>query len=761
MFQSRLPLNNNPGLDGGDHLDDSVKAAAGVSSFISALRRQAGLFVAFSLLGVVLGLIYLIKATPMYSSAARVMIDHRQVLAIHDVSKLSDEAPSDIGGIADDVENQLELLHSEQIGLAAIKRLNLAEDPAFIDPPKSLIGEILAFLKAKLGLTTKTPISLNDQDANVTRQLKALTVLDSNLRFIRIPKTFLLEIQYTAPDPVRAAEIANGYAEAFVQEQLNVRIAAAHRARNWLKQRTDEFREYYVNFDLEVQKFRADHDLLESGKGELNSQQRFSELTTQLVTAQEETARAKAKYQHIKNIIDTHQADAAVDESISDPIITTLRTKYLEYKSKLKDWESYHKLDSNHDAIIHLKNLMAEQSVRLFEELGRIAESYRTDYEVAAARENSLAESLNQQQSIAVTSNDAQVQLRQLEQKAETYKSLYESYLQRYQGSAQQETFPMGDSHVISVANPPLFPSSPRKPIVLAIALGLGALAGAGIGLLRELLDRVFRTAEQVRDTLGVDVLGLLPAISNGSLQKSGSGTMAPIMRYAIDDPFSAFAETLRSAKVAADLALHDKSPKIIGMVSLVPREGKSTVSKNFASLLALQGAKTLLIDADTRNPALTRAIGCERRKDSESALPPMAELLKYEPDSGLQMLPCIYAKGDPRVAEGLSSTMLQTLIKSSDQSFDYIIVDLPPIGPVVSARGMASAIDAFVFVIAWGSTSRGAVRAVLAKEHSIRDKLLGVVLNKVNMEKLKLYEHFDSDGYYHNSYKKYYKRAE
>jgi succinoglycan biosynthesis transport protein ExoP len=72
----------------------------------------------------------------------------------------------------------------------------------------------------------------------------------------------------------------------------------------------------------------------------------------------------------------------------------------------------------------------------------------------------------------------------------------------------------------------------------------------------------------------------------------------------------------------------------------------------------------------------------------------------------------------------------------------------------------MAPAIDTFILVVAWGETSRGAVRAVLAKERLIRDKLLGVVLNKVSMEKLKLYELFDSDGYYHRHYENYYKRA-
>jgi succinoglycan biosynthesis transport protein ExoP len=234
-------------------------------------------------------------------------------------------------------------------------------------------------------------------------------------------------------------------------------------------------------------------------------------------------------------------------------------------------------------------------------------------------------------------------------------------------------------------------------------------------------------------------------------------------MRYVIEDPFSAFAEVLRSAKVAADHALLDRAPKVIGMISLLPKEGKTTVAKNFATQIALQGARTLLIDADTRNPALTREIGLDRRavpQGDTSMLPPLGELLQHEPISGLDILPCIFAKNDPRIANGFTKEIYQCLLASSDQTYEYVVLDLPPIGPVVNARGMAPVIDTFVFVVAWGSTSRGAVRSALARERAIRDKLLGVIMNKVNMKKFQIYQHFDSDSYYYKRYDKYYKNT-
>jgi succinoglycan biosynthesis transport protein ExoP len=276
-------------------------------------------------------------------------------------------------------------------------------------------------------------------------------------------------------------------------------------------------------------------------------------------------------------------------------------------------------------------------------------------------------------------------------------------------------------------------------------------------------MDRVFRTVEQVHSDLGTEVLGMLPLVPAESLPRAAPGGGAPIMRYVIEDPFSAFAEVLRSAKVAADHALLDRAPKVIGMISLLPKEGKTTVAKNFATQIALQGARTLLIDADTRNPALTREIGLDRRAvplGDTSMLPPLGELLQHEPISGLDILPCIFAKNDPRIANGFTKEIFQCLLASSDQTYEYVVLDLPPIGPVVNARGLAPVIDAFVFVVAWGSTSRGAVRSALARERAIRDKLLGVIMNKVNMKKFQIYQHFDSDSYYYKRYDKYYKNT-
>ena len=276
--------------------------------------------------------------------------------------------------------------------------------------------------------------------------------------------------------------------------------------------------------------------------------------------------------------------------------------------------------------------------------------------------------------------------------------------------------------------------------------------------------------ASQVRDELGLTFLGVLEVLRPSANTKVGSEPRDPkqvmpktsILRYSIDHPISRFAETLRSIKVAADLALADDRPKVIGVISVLPNEGKTTVSKNFASLLAHLGSRTLLMDGDLRNPGLTRALaphadaGILEAIDGHRAL---GDLLMSEPESGLSFLPAVVGKNTQHNSERLASRGMEGLLTEGAKEFDYIIVDLPPLGPVVDVRAAAATFDAFVLVVEWGRTPRLVVDTALAADKLVRDKCIGVVFNKVKLRKLKLYESHGSKDYYHGRYGKYYTR--
>jgi succinoglycan biosynthesis transport protein ExoP len=296
----------------------------------------------------------------------------------------------------------------------------------------------------------------------------------------------------------------------------------------------------------------------------------------------------------------------------------------------------------------------------------------------------------------------------------------------------------------------------------------------------RELRDRAFRTEEQVREELRLESLGMLPLVETAKLEKSPWQTSLPfadldeertdtrrllppapgIMRYTLDHPLSNYAEVLRSIKLAADLTLAERVPRVIGAVSILPNEGKTTVAKNLASLLAHQGAKTLLIDADLRNPGLTRSVAPDADAGLLQAVldgVPVRDLVCHEPDSNLAILPAVLQRRLPHASELLASMGMRSVLRQARQEFDWIVLDLPPLGPVVDARAMVGQMDAIVLVLEWGRTTRRLVRTTLEADRQIRDKCLGVVFNKVNLRQLKLYEAYGSKAYYSGEYTDYY----
>jgi succinoglycan biosynthesis transport protein ExoP len=367
------------------------------------------------------------------------------------------------------------------------------------------------------------------------------------------------------------------------------------------------------------------------------------------------------------------------------------------------------------------------------------------------------------------------VELRALEQKAQALATLYQSFLGRYAEALQQRSFPIAEARVISQAGDPATASSPRKSMVLGLSLVLGLFAGAGAGALREFRERFFRTAEDVQNALDVKFLGYLPIVGpsfRAKAKPNGTGAMgrtqAPretsiprILRVAINAPSSSFAETLRNVKLASDVVLQRSPCKVIGFVSVLPHEGKTTVAANFAGLLAANGARTLLIDADLRNPGLSRSLPLIPEKGLIEAVvggeQRWQNTLLVDRKTKLAILPTVIRGRFPHTGELISGPGMRELIESARQSFDYIVVDLPPLGPVVDAKAFAPLADGFVLVAEWGATPRALVRSALLAEPRIAAKVLGLVLNKTDVKQLPRYGLFGSAEQYLDRYSSYY----
>lgn len=736
---------------------DSVANEINIDQLLAIARRQWVVVAAAVILMLAVGVAYLLTAVPLYTASTSVLIDRGNSEVVQQLST--------IGGVLDDeasVLSQVELLKSDTIGLATVERLKLQDNAQFMSSGGSLVGTVTSSVKALLasiGLSSKS--SGEFIDPAEAKRRSALSRLQDNLAIQRVGRAYVLEIAVTSPSPSLAATIANAVAESYINDKLDAKYEATRRAGEWLQDRIEELRQQSLASDLAVQKFRAANGLVTAGNG-LVSDQQLTELNSALIVARADTARAQARYDRIQEILASGQTDAIVTDALDSSVINTLRQKYLE-ASKLES-EITRRLGPDHVQAVRLRQEMSEYNRLMFDELKRIAESYQSELEVARSRERNITEGVLKATSVSVTASETQVQLRELERSSEAYKNLYQTFLQRYQEAVQQQSFPVTEARIISKAVGPTAPSSPRKPLVIAISVLFGLMIGAGIGAFREFRDRFFRTGDQIRDILGVEYLGATPAI----VKKADTSVTAPVDRevhfrnsvsnFAMNYPLSSFSETLRSCKIAIDLNIA-KASKIVGVVSTLPGEGKSTIALNLAQVLAKSG-RTLLIDTDLRNPGTTRAIGQHAQAGLIQVLTeglPYTSVLLHDSASGLDVLPVVVKRRITHSSELLASPQMHQLLSRVSAEYDYVVLDLPPLAPVVDARSIAGRIDGFIMVVEWGVVSRKVVQQTLAAEHQIAERTLGVVLNKVDVQKLKLYREYGSSDYYSSRYSSYY----
>jgi succinoglycan biosynthesis transport protein ExoP len=424
------------------------------------------------------------------------------------------------------------------------------------------------------------------------------------------------------------------------------------------------------------------------------------------------------------------------------------------------------KYGANHLAIISLRNQMEELRRNITDEMAKIAGSYKSEYEIAMAREESIKKSLDSAVAESRLTNQAQVSLTELESNASTTKTMYENFLQRYMETVQEQSFPISEARLISPADPPSTRSHPNTLIVLAVTGVGGLMVAFGVAALRETSERVFRSGAQVEAALHVKCIAMLPLLKPvappvpdtqgdaATLAKQRRiGKSDNFMRYVVDAPFSQFSESLRSLKVLADLNSIVEVNRVIGITSTLPNEGKSTIAANFASMIAHAGSHVILVDADLRNPSLSRHLA----PSSTAGLVEVAagrvaldDALWTDPKTGL-----VFLSTGPESTKLLhpnaiiGSAAVKSFFRQLRDKYDYVIVDFSPLAPVVDTRTTTGFVDSYIYVIEWGRTKIDAIEHSLSDAPEVYDRLLGVVLNKVNMSVLQRYERYRTNYYY------------
>lgn len=716
-----------------------------LSYYLDIVRRQFPTMLAIVSAFLIVAVLYLFTAAPQFTSTASMVIDTRKVQLFQQQSMLGDVSVDSAT-----VETQVEILKSENISLAVIRDLRLIEDPEFTGNGVGLVGAIVSSITELF--SSATPRS----EFELTR--KALERFERNRTIKRVGQTYVMEISFTSRDPQKAAKIANGIADAYIVDQLEAKYQASRRASVWLQDRIKELRAQASAAQKAVVDFKTANNIVDTG-GRLMTEQQLAEVNSQLVLAHASTAEAKARLDRINDILKQEIPDANVTDALKNDTIVKLRGQYVDMAAKEAIWAA--KYGSDHLAAVNLRKQMAEIRKNITDELKRIQESYKSDYDIAGTREESIKSSLNNVVSESQLTNQAQIQLRELDSNAQSYQAMYDNFLQRYMESVQQQSFPITEARVISAATTPLVKSYPKTLIILAAALLGSIVLGFGVAMAREFTDKVFRTTAQVEDVLSASCIAILPSLSDSTGTRLGGRGNArlDLLRYVVETPLSRFAEAVRSLKVAVDLHAIVRENRVLAVTSTLPNEGKSTLSTNLAQLMAHGGAKVILIDADLRNPSLSRALAPDAQVGLVDLVAEKVTLegaITVDPETKLSFLPVGSTSRFIHSNEILASKAMHVFIGQLRQRYDYVVLDMPPMAPVVDVRVTSTFVDSYVFVVEWGKTRRDVVRHNLRGAPEILGKLLGIVLNKADTRLLARYESYQGRYYYQKYYSRY-----
>jgi capsular exopolysaccharide synthesis family protein len=682
-----------------------------------------------TVVALLIGTVNLMRATPLYTASTQVLLErHEKAPGLDGVNESRFDDLSYM-------ENQLAILQSDSLLRRVVVKERLAGEPRVAQEAQST--------------SVSEEVSTLTQDQS-TRD--SISRLRGALGISRTGQGQVLNISITWEDPVRAAELANAVADAYVVDQLDARLESAKRASGWLSDRIVELRQQLSASEDAVAKFRKEHGLTRSGPTVSLNDAQLTDLNGKLIAARTDAAEKKARVDYIADLSAGKKTlDSLPDslQSATGSMMAALRGKLADASQREADLLA--RYSRSYPAVVNVEAEKRDIERSIAAETQRMAESVKSDYALAKARLDAVQQAMDEATGQGALNNDVAVKLRELERTSAVNKTLFEEFLQKAKVTDEQSTFRARDVRVIMPAQTggQTFPNT-RKDLLTALLAGLGL--GVGGAFAMEMLRAGFTSPREVEEALGIPVLASVRRLKKSELVKDGKNIPLPF--YQIHHPLSLFSESMRTLRSSIHMSDVDQPPRVIHITSSLPGEGKTTIAVSLAISAASAGLKVVLVDADLRHPAASRFFKLEKDiglVDLLTGTRTADNVFSFYKDLNLTVIPAGSKSLNP--PDVLGSERMKALISHLKDTFDYVVVDTPPIGPVVDAAIVANIAEKTILIVEWASTPRELVETSV-KQVSAQKRIAGVVFNFVNQDRAQKY---GGEYFYGKSYDKYY----
>ncbi|MBD2746941.1 polysaccharide biosynthesis tyrosine autokinase [Microvirga sp. BT688] len=567
-----------------------------------------------------------------------------------------------------------------------------------------------------------------------------LRELQHNLDVARQRRSRVIAVRFTWTSPEQAALVASRAAQLYVADQAEQKHKDNKRELEWLGDRLPVLKKDVERAEAAVLEHRIENGAQGTNRSDLIEQQ-VADLTRQLAIMRSDLIRRQSQLNAVRSLVRQGSSNDELVRRVNLLSLTELRNRELALlraesasSGGLAGAES--RVPSTPAQVQEVRNNFAGEAIR-------ISVSLEGDIKSIETQIQSMEQRLAVVQEASRETQKSDLRLRDLEREANAAGQLYNAMLVRTRETAEAGEILNPDIRVSSAAPPPERPSSYHPVLFIPPALILFLVGGCMLALLLERLDHSLRSEREIDDALGVSCLGLIP-------QLRITKKLRPHQQLR-ENPFSAYAEAIRSVAVGLQLTSTQGPNKVVLVSSSVPGEGKTTLAVSLAVYAAGLGRRTVLIDLDLRHPATMRELVFEAKSiktiaHSSNLL--LGASIQHISEISLDHLSLSRIKGDPMAL--LTGGQLQPLLQELRKVYDFIVIDSPPLLSTAEARVLATLADKMLFVVQWGQTRRELAQNAL---HLLRsagtplkpaDELVSAVVTRVNLKKHARYGYGD-----------------
>src|SRR5436309_1105430 len=692
--------------------------------------------------------IYTFTVRPVFTGTVSLRIEKEppRVLKFDEVVKEADNQQ-------DYYQTQYKILLSRSLANRVIGLLQLDQHEEFVDDQDGWLARGESWLKEQLVRWIPVPPPAAPEATDDLMVASPLT--DTFLKRVIVDpvrNARLVNVSFDSHFPDLAARTANTLADAFIAQQMDRMVEATRYATQFLAKQLEEARGKLGESETHLSNYLNSHGILFVTADRLGQPQDI--ITQQLTLMSEAFLRARADRMAKESLLTQASVQDAftLPAVLQSPLIAQLKTDGAALEGEYRRFSQTFKPD--YPRMLALKEKIDENRRQLRTEIDRTLASLKSDFESSVRTEKALEASLTKQSSLARGLAENMAEYNLLRREVDTSRDLYASLLGRLRETQVSAALLTSNISVVDAAEIPIGPSRPRKSLNLLIACLAGLGGGIGLAFLFEYLDTNIKDTKEVESVLRVPALGVVPSraafermMARRKALEAGPAS-TPFALVSHSELPSVFAEAFRNLRTSILYSTPERPPKTLMMTSLQPEDGKTSLVTNLAITLAqLGGSPVLLVDADMRRPMVHRVLSVEQTPGLSTYLTGQADLDQVIVPSGIPNLFVIPAGRIPvNPAELLASARLREAIETLGQRFAYIVFDTGPMFGVSDAMILAGQLEGTVLVLRHGRASRDAAQRAIRSLIAVRARLLGVILNDVDLQA-------NSYGYYDSYY--------